>query len=126
MVLDFEVTVLDDADPVAGDDAMEARMGPGVDRPGAATWSTGLAEFLADHGDHRDPGLRRTPGTAQRPFHCGARFSAKAVRPSEKSSVPNIFMMPSPEQLPADVVGLVGGLEHDLAALAHRQGGVLA
>ena len=49
VVADFEVTVLDDTVPVAGDDAAEARWVP----LGAVTELNlveGLAEFLHEHG----------------------------------------------------------------------------
>ncbi len=49
VVLDFQVTVLDDTPPVAGDDAAEAEwvpLGQVVDR----RLADGLAEFLHDHG----------------------------------------------------------------------------
>jgi 8-oxo-dGTP diphosphatase len=49
VILDFEVTVLDRAEPVAGDDAAEAAW---VDLHEVAELRLvdGLAEFLADHG----------------------------------------------------------------------------
>jgi ADP-ribose pyrophosphatase YjhB (NUDIX family) len=48
VLLDFEVTVLERLDPIAGDDAAEAAWVPLVD---VADWSLvdGLIEFLADH-----------------------------------------------------------------------------
>jgi 8-oxo-dGTP diphosphatase len=49
VILDFMVTVLSDADPVAGDDAAEARwvaLSEVADLP----LPEGLAEFLHDHG----------------------------------------------------------------------------
>jgi 8-oxo-dGTP diphosphatase len=49
VILDFEVTVLDDADPVAGDDAAEARWVP-LDQVIDLRLVDGLAEFLHDHG----------------------------------------------------------------------------
>lgn len=49
VILDFEVTVLDDREPVAGDDAAEAAW---VDKPDVADLRLvdGLAEFLHVHG----------------------------------------------------------------------------
>jgi ADP-ribose pyrophosphatase YjhB (NUDIX family) len=49
VVLDFEVVVLDDGLPAAGDDAAEAEWVP-LDRVVERRLSPGLAEFLADHG----------------------------------------------------------------------------
>jgi len=49
VILDFEVTVLDDATPVAGDDAAEARWVPLGDVTDL-NLVDGLAEFLHDHG----------------------------------------------------------------------------
>ena len=49
VILDFEVTVLDDQVPVAGDDAAEVAwvpLGDVIDRP----LVDGLAEFLHEHG----------------------------------------------------------------------------
>ena len=48
VVMDFEVTLLDDADPVAGDDAQEAAWVPVWTVP-ELPLVNGLAEFLADH-----------------------------------------------------------------------------
>jgi 8-oxo-dGTP diphosphatase len=49
VILDFDVTVLDDRDPVAGDDAAEAAW-VDVDEVGDLRLVDGLAEFLYDHG----------------------------------------------------------------------------
>jgi 8-oxo-dGTP diphosphatase len=49
VILDFEVTVLDDADPTAGDDAAEARWVPLADVVDLQLVE-GLAEFLHEHG----------------------------------------------------------------------------
>jgi len=49
VVLDFEVTVLDDQDPVAGSDAAEACWVP-LHAVAERRLVPGLAEFLADHG----------------------------------------------------------------------------
>jgi 8-oxo-dGTP diphosphatase len=49
VILDFDVTVLDDRDPVAGDDAAEAAW-VDVDEVGDLRLVDGLAEFLHDHG----------------------------------------------------------------------------
>ena len=49
VVLDFAVTVLDAAEPVAGDDAAEAAW-VDLDEVVDLRLSDGLAEFLADHG----------------------------------------------------------------------------
>jgi len=49
VILDFEVTVLDDADPVAGDDAAEARWVPLAEVTDLRLVD-GLAEFLHEHG----------------------------------------------------------------------------
>jgi 8-oxo-dGTP diphosphatase len=49
VVLDFEVTVLDDTGAVAGDDAVEVRWVPRADVV-ELDLVEGLAEFLADHG----------------------------------------------------------------------------
>jgi len=49
VILDFEVTVLDDATPVAGDDAAEARWVPLGDVTDL-NLVDGMAEFLHDHG----------------------------------------------------------------------------
>lgn len=49
VILDFAVTVIDDADPVAGDDAAEAAWVPLAD-VAELTLADGLAEFLHDHG----------------------------------------------------------------------------
>lgn len=49
VILDFSVTVLDQADPVAGDDAAEAGWVPLVE-VGELKLADGLAEFLHDHG----------------------------------------------------------------------------
>ena len=49
VVADFEVTVLDDSRPVAGDDAAEARWVP-LDEVAELNLVEGLAEFLHDHG----------------------------------------------------------------------------
>jgi 8-oxo-dGTP diphosphatase len=48
VIFDFAVTVLDDGDPVAGDDAAEARWVPLHEVTDLALVD-GLAEFLADH-----------------------------------------------------------------------------
>jgi len=49
VILDFEVTVLDDAEPTAGDDAAEAAWVP-LDQVVERTLTEGLAEFLHDQG----------------------------------------------------------------------------
>jgi 8-oxo-dGTP diphosphatase len=49
VILDFEVTVLDDTGAVAGDDAAEVRWVPRADVV-ELDLVDGLAEFLADHG----------------------------------------------------------------------------
>ena len=49
VILDHEVTVLDDSSPVAGDDAADARWVPLEDVAELALVD-GLAEFLHDHG----------------------------------------------------------------------------
>jgi len=49
VILDFQVTVLDDAEPVAGDDAAEARWVPLADVADMQL-TEGLAEFLHEHG----------------------------------------------------------------------------
>lgn len=49
VVLDFAVTILDDGEPVGGDDAIEARWVPRAEVSDLAL-TEGLAEFLADHG----------------------------------------------------------------------------
>jgi 8-oxo-dGTP diphosphatase len=49
VILDFSVTIVSDADPVAGDDAAEALWVPLSDVAGL-TLAEGLAEFLHDHG----------------------------------------------------------------------------
>jgi 8-oxo-dGTP diphosphatase len=49
VILDFEVTVLDDAGAVAGDDAAEVRWVPRED-VAELDLVDGLAELLADHG----------------------------------------------------------------------------
>jgi 8-oxo-dGTP diphosphatase len=49
VILDFEVTVIDDGDPVAGDDAAEARWVPLGD-VAELDLVDGLAEFLHDNG----------------------------------------------------------------------------
>lgn len=49
VILDFNVTVLDDADPVGGDDAAEAAWVPLAD-VADLDLAEGLAEFLHDHG----------------------------------------------------------------------------
>lgn len=49
VILDHEVTVLDDATPVAGDDAAEARWVP-LEEVTDLALVDGLAEFLHDHG----------------------------------------------------------------------------
>lgn len=48
VVLGFEVTVLERADPVAGDDARDARWVP-VEDVAALDLADGLVEFLAEH-----------------------------------------------------------------------------
>ena len=52
VILDFEVTVLDDRDPVAGDDAAEAA-GCRSHEVTDLHLVDGLAEFLHEHGYHR-------------------------------------------------------------------------
>ncbi len=49
VIFDFGVTVLDTADPVAGDDAAEVAWVPGVDAE-ALPLAPGLWEFLSAHG----------------------------------------------------------------------------
>ena len=49
VILDFEATVIGDADPVAGSDASEARWWP-VSEVASLPLVEGLAEFLYDHG----------------------------------------------------------------------------
>jgi 8-oxo-dGTP diphosphatase len=49
VVLDFEVTVLDDRAPVGADDAVEARWVP-LDQVVGRNLTAGLAEFLHEHG----------------------------------------------------------------------------
>ena len=49
VILDFEVTVLDDQAPVGGDDATEARWVP-LDQVVELNLVDGLAEFLHEHG----------------------------------------------------------------------------
>jgi ADP-ribose pyrophosphatase YjhB (NUDIX family) len=49
VILDFSVTILSDAEPVAGDDAVEARWVP-LSEVADLTLADGLAEFLHDHG----------------------------------------------------------------------------
>lgn len=49
VILDFSVTILSDSDPVAGDDAAEARWVPLYEVADLAL-ADGLAEFLHDHG----------------------------------------------------------------------------
>ena len=64
VALDFRVDVLDDREPVAGDDAAEAEWVP-VDELGGRDLSDGLLEFLVDHGigdrDGHLDGLRLDP-----------------------------------------------------------------
>jgi 8-oxo-dGTP diphosphatase len=49
VILDFAVTIMSDDDPVAGDDAAEARWVP-LFEVAELTLADGLAEFLHDHG----------------------------------------------------------------------------
>lgn len=49
VILDFRATVLDDRDPVAGDDATEARWVP-LEDVAALDLVDGLANFLHEHG----------------------------------------------------------------------------
>ena len=49
VILDFQVTVLDDTDPAAGDDAVEARWVP-LPEVTDLRLVDGLAEFLHEHG----------------------------------------------------------------------------
>lgn len=49
VVLDFEVTIMDDAPPTAGSDAAEAVWIP-LDQLDSYRLVDGLAEFLHDHG----------------------------------------------------------------------------
>lgn len=49
VILDFEVTVLDGADPVAGSDAAEVEW-VALDDVAGRTLAPGLAEFLHEHG----------------------------------------------------------------------------
>ena len=49
VILDFEVTIMDRHEPIAGDDAAEARWVP-VSDVAELNLVAGLAEFLHDHG----------------------------------------------------------------------------
>jgi 8-oxo-dGTP diphosphatase len=49
VILDFEITVLDDTEPIGGDDAAEARWVP-LDQVIDLRVVDGLAEFLHEHG----------------------------------------------------------------------------
>jgi 8-oxo-dGTP diphosphatase len=49
VVLDFEVTILDDGDPAAGSDAAEVAW-VALEEVSELRLTDGLAEFLADHG----------------------------------------------------------------------------
>jgi len=49
VILDFQVTVLDGAEPIAGDDAAEARWVPLAEVTDLRLVD-GLAEFLHEHG----------------------------------------------------------------------------
>ncbi len=49
VILDFTVTVMDAADPIAGDDATEAAWVP-LHEVAELSLAEGLAEFLHDHG----------------------------------------------------------------------------
>ncbi len=49
VILDFAVSVLDPAEPVAGDDAAEARWVP-VEVVAGMDLADGLVEFLVEHG----------------------------------------------------------------------------
>lgn len=49
VILDFSVTILSDTDPVAGDDAAEARW-VALSEVADLDLAEGLAEFLHDHG----------------------------------------------------------------------------
>lgn len=49
VIIDFEVTVIDDGDPVAGSDAAEAEWVP-IHDVAERRLVDGLAEFLHDHG----------------------------------------------------------------------------
>ena len=49
VILDFEVTIVDDAEPVAGDDAAEVAW-VDLHDVGELALAPGLAEFLHDHG----------------------------------------------------------------------------
>lgn len=49
VILDFSVTIMSDSEPVAGDDAAEARWVP-LSEVADLTLADGLAEFLHDHG----------------------------------------------------------------------------
>ena len=49
VILDFSVTLMSDKDPVAGDDASEARWVP-LSEVADLQLADGLAEFLHDHG----------------------------------------------------------------------------
>jgi 8-oxo-dGTP diphosphatase len=49
VILDFAVTIMDDADPVAGDDAAEVAWVP-LWEVAELSLAEGLAEFLHDHG----------------------------------------------------------------------------
>ena len=50
VILDFHVTVLDDREPVAGDDAVEVAFVPLNDVAETRNLVDGLAEFLHQHG----------------------------------------------------------------------------
>ncbi len=49
VILDFEVTIVDDAEPTAGDDAAEVEW-VDLHEVGERALAPGLAEFLHDHG----------------------------------------------------------------------------
>lgn len=49
VIMDFAVTIMTDAEPVAGDDAAEARWVP-LASVAEMSLAEGLAEFLHDHG----------------------------------------------------------------------------
>ena len=90
IVFDFEVTLVGDDEPVAGDDADEVRW---VDLPDVGELDAGGRPGRAAPRRRDHPDLHLSGD--QRPFHTGGRFSMKAVRPSEKSSERMATAMPS-------------------------------
>ena len=90
IVFDFEVTLVGDDEPVAGDDAAEVRW---VDLPRRRRARPRGRAGRAPPRRRDHPDVHLSGG--QRPFHTGGRFSMKAVRPSEKSSERIATPMPS-------------------------------